>query len=188
MLAAGGSARLGRPKQLVRYRNQPLLLRALALAEALTPGRVVVVLGAGATRLRKLVRDHGGGARVAYNRHWHDGMASSLTAGLGLLPDDAKAALVLLSDQPKVSLAAARALVGRWRRQPSWPAAASYGDRVGVPAVLPRRLWREARRLRGDVGARALLRGCERVALISMPEAAIDVDTAADLAALDTRR
>src|SRR5215471_9526321 len=58
LLAAGGSTRLGRPKQLVRRGNRPLLLNALAAARGALgrDGATVVVLGAAALRLRNLLR------------------------------------------------------------------------------------------------------------------------------------
>jgi CTP:molybdopterin cytidylyltransferase MocA len=49
--------------------------------------------------------------------------------------------------------------------------------------VLPRRQWRTLRSLRGDEGARALLRD-RRVTLVDMPEAALDIDTSDDVAKL----
>ena len=42
----------------------------------------------------------------------------------------------------------------------------------------------ELRSLRGDQGARALLRGSSALTLVDMPEAALDIDTPADLAKL----
>jgi len=86
---------------------------------------------------------------------------------------------VLLVDQPRVDAAALRRLVGAWRRRPGLPAAARYAGHAGVPAVLPRRHWRAVRALRGDEGARALLRD-RPVTLVELPEAAFDVDTPED--------
>lgn len=184
VLAAGGSTRLGRPKQLVRYRNRPLLGRAAALAERATPGRVLVVIGADAGRIRYALRRHSPRVRVVRNARWREGMAGSLAQGLGRLPREARAALILLVDQPGVTEHSIARLVDRWRRRPSRPAAAGYADRIGAPAILPRRLWKAARSLRGDVGARALLRGAAGPVTVKMPEAAADVDTADDVAAL----
>lgn len=185
LLAAGGSTRLGRTKQLVRFRNRPLVAHAAALAEAATPGRVVVVLGAEACRLRHVLRQHAPRAEVVVNGRWRDGMGSSLAAGLGRLPSSARAALILLVDQPRVTSASLAHLVACWRRRPALPVAARYGERVGVPAILPRRLFGAARRLEGDAGARTLLRTPSiRVVAVPMPEAAIDVDTQRDVSAL----
>ena len=193
LLAAGGSSRLGRPKQLVRVGNRPLLLNALAAArDALGPdGATVVVLGAGVLRLRTLLRhsaprasDGARPTRVAYNARWRAGLAGSLRVGLGALPGTARAALVTLVDQPNVDAAALGRLIAAWRTRPGLPAAAHYADRAGVPAILPRRLWHAARLLEGDVGARALLRSAPKVTLVEMPEAELDVDTVEDLARL----
>ena len=182
VLAAGGSSRLGTPKQFLRIRGRRLLSRAIDSAEAVTPGRVVVVIGADAHRVRSLIRRHHPDTRSVDNPGWARGMAGSLQAGLAALPARAAAALLLLSDQPAVGEASLRRLVRAWRRRPGKAAAAAYLDVAGVPAILPKALWREARRLSGDTGARNLLRaGRSTVTLVDMPEAAWDIDTREDL-------
>jgi molybdenum cofactor cytidylyltransferase len=183
LLAAGGSSRLGRPKQLVRRGRRPLLTHAVLEArEALGPDAlIVVVLGADALRLRALLRRTAPDVGIALNARWQSGLASSLQKGIGALPIGTDAALVLLVDQPDVTAAALRRLLAAWRSRPAVPAAARYARRVGVPAILPRRSWREVRALEGDVGARALLRGRGSVTLVAMPEAAFDVDTLDDV-------
>ena len=183
LLAAGGSRRLGTPKQLVRRRLQPLLLRALRAAARALPGvPIVVVLGHQALRLRLVVRRAGLGARVVTNSRWADGLATSLGTGLDALPAATRAALVTLVDQPNVSHRSLRRLLAAWRRRPLVPAAAHYAGHAGVPAVIPRSRWRALRALEGDTGARALLRGGAAPTLVAMPEAALDIDTPADLA------
>jgi CTP:molybdopterin cytidylyltransferase MocA len=155
----------------------------LAVREALgSDARIVVVLGADALRLRALLRRTAPGVRVALNARWRSGLASSLQTGLDATASGSDAILMLLVDQPDVSAAALRRLIAAWLRRPSVPAAARYGGRAGVPAILPRRAWRAARALRGDVGARALLREHGSATLVDMPEAAFDVDTPEDLA------
>jgi CTP:molybdopterin cytidylyltransferase MocA len=185
LLAAGGSRRLGRPKQLVRSRGRTLLARAVDAARAALPGApLVTVLGAEALRLRALLRRCDPEALPIVNPHWRSGLASSLARGLDALPSDVDAALVLLVDQPNVDAHALRRLVAAWRRRPSTPAAARYLGRAGVPAILPRRSWRALRGLDGDSGARALLRGAASITLVDMPEAELDVDTPEDLVRL----
>jgi CTP:molybdopterin cytidylyltransferase MocA len=182
LLAAGGSRRLGRPKHFVRYRGRPLLLLAVAAARSVLPrSPLVVVVGAEALRVRLALRRAHCGARVVKNVRWQEGMATSLRAGLAAAGRTAQAALMLIVDQPLVDAAALARLVAAWRRHPGVPAVARYAGSTGVPAVLPRRHWRALKSLRGDEGARALLRGSARLTLVDMPEAALDVDTPADV-------
>jgi molybdenum cofactor cytidylyltransferase len=188
LLAAGASRRLGRPKQLVRHRGRPLLLVAAEAARRALPlSPLVVVLGAEAPRMRLVLERARLRTDAIVNPQWSEGMAGSLRAGLAALGRTVRAALVLTVDQPLVDAAALARLVAAWRRRPGVPAAARYDGRPGVPAVLPRRYWRALKSLGGDEGARALLRGGAGVTLVDMPEAALDVDTPADLRRLASR-
>lgn len=184
LLAAGGSRRLGFPKQLVRLRGRPLLAHAIAAARGAAPhAPLVVVLGAAALRLRGIVRRTGRDAVVVRNARWHEGLATSLQAGLTAVPPRTAAVLVLLVDQPGVGARALRRLLAAWARRSGSAAAAFYAGRPGVPAVLPRKFWRGIRALEGDTGARALLQG-GAITAVQMPEAQMDVDTPADVARL----
>jgi molybdenum cofactor cytidylyltransferase len=185
LLAAGASRRLGRPKQLVRVGPEPLLLRTVKAALATGCRPVTVVLGAHALRLRALLQRARIPVRIVHNAAWREGMASSIRAALETLHAREGAVLFLVVDQPGVDKRSLRRLVRAWKRKPGISVAAHYAGRAGVPAIVPCRRLREARALRGDVGARALLRDHSReVELLDMPEAAFDVDTPEDLGRL----
>jgi len=182
VLAAGGSRRLGRPKQLLTYRRQALLTRALDIADSVVAEQVIVVLGAEAIRIRGLLRRRGAAPEIAINSRWQEGLAGSLRAGLRTVPWRARGVLILLTDQPRVSKAGLSQLVSSWRARPAQAAAARYAGRIGVPAILPRRLWGRIDELTGDQGARALIRGIDELRIVDMPEAEFDIDTPEDLA------
>ena len=76
LLAAGGSRRLGYPKQLLRDPVRPMILRAVDAAESVTPGRVLVVLGAHSLRLRALLARNYRNLSIVKNTNWRDGIAS----------------------------------------------------------------------------------------------------------------
>ena len=184
LLAAGASTRFGSPKQLIRVAGRPLLHAAVTRAAEVTGHALIVVLGAGAAELAPLLR-HSPGS-VVINHEWREGLASSIRAGVARLPPACTGVLLLLADQAAVTAEDLRRLAGTWRKQPQYIAAALYAGITGVPAIFPRSVFRELAELRGDAGARVLLRrSTERLVRVTMPSAALDIDTPEDLLALD---
>lgn len=180
VLAAGASTRFGSPKQLVRVQGRPLLHRAVANATEIAGHAVLVVLGAHAADLAPLLRHST--ASVIVNRDWSEGIASSIRAGVARLPPSCDGVLLLLADQAAVTTEDLKRLVGVWRRQPQCIVASRYDTVVGVPAIFPRADFEQLAALRGDRGARDLLRrAADRVIAIELASAAIDIDTPEDL-------
>lgn len=180
VLAAGGSRRFGSPKLLARLGGETLLNRAVRAALGARPAGCVVVLGARADELKRRLRAWP--VRIVVNRRWRSGLSSSLRAGIAALPRQAPAALVLLADQVAVGPAELELLLAAWRRAPRAIAASRWGEVLGPPAVFPRRVFADLRRLRGDAGAKTLLADPRRaVTGVALPGAAHDVDRPADL-------
>lgn len=174
ILAAGAGRRMGGPKALVRLDGEPLLHRTarVALEAGLSP--VVAVIGDWEAELGDLA------VESVVNAEAREGMASSIRAGIAALPPEAEAALLLLVDQPAVDAALLRRLLALAARDPARPAACAYANTLGVPAVLPRRLFPELLALQGDHGGKALLLR-EMAAALPFPAGADDLDTPEDL-------
>jgi len=180
VLAAGASTRFGSPKQLVRLNGRPLLHLAVSRAVEVAGQAVTVVLGANAADLAPLLRHTP--AAVVVNRDWAEGMGSSVRMGISRVPATADAVLLMLADQPAVRAEDLRRLIGTWHRQTHYIVAAYYDGITGVPAIFPREDFSALAALRGDTGARALLRrGGERLVRVPLQAAAIDIDTPEDL-------
>lgn len=174
ILAAGGSKRLGRPKQLEVLGGETLLGRAVRVAQEAELGTVVVVLGAQAAKVDR--ECDLGRAWVVVNSRWAEGMGSSVRVGVELVNGFAEAEGVLLMtcDMPRVTAEHLRELAtGR-----DEVVASRYAGRNGVPAYFPRRLFPELMLLSGDAGARELLREARAVELEG---GECDVDTAEGL-------
>lgn len=186
VLAAGASTRFGSPKQLATFRGAPMVQQVLAHAQALAGPAVTVVIGAHAAEVAPALARSG--ASVVVNRHWDEGMASSIRTGIKSVPSHSDAALLLLADQPAVTGLDLQRLADAWRREPQRIAAALYRDGCGVPAVFPRSSFPALLALRGKRGAHALLRSPGACAAVAMPSAAFDVDTPEDLAGIEGRR
>lgn len=186
ILAAGASTRLGQPKQLIELDGEPLLRRAARAALATAPERALIVVGAQADAVFAAVAD----LRVERVdcADWAEGMGASLRAAIAALArDDAvHGALVLLTDQPALAAAHLQALADAWRADPARAVASAYADTIGVPALLPRAWFGALAALRGDAGARELLRAHrDRIRTIAAPALAIDVDRPEDLGRAD---
>lgn len=182
VLAAGRSARLGRPKQLVRFAGQPLVRRAAEAARASRCAHVAVVVGAEREAVEAALAELDV-ARVA-NPSFATGLASSLHAAVDFAESrEADALLLCVCDQPYLAaphldaLCAAHLGSGR-------AVASAYAGIRGVPAIFPRAQFAALRALRGDRGAGSLLRDDAEALAIAWPEGALDVDTPADLARL----
>jgi molybdenum cofactor cytidylyltransferase len=186
ILAAGESARMGTPKQLLAVEGRALVLRAVEAALASAAWPVVVVLGAHAEKIRPLF------ARlpvlVVENPAWSEGMAASIRAGVTTLRQFSRqldAAVVALCDQPAFSAGVIAQLVAAQRTTGRSIVAAHYGGRNGAPALFLRDHFETLTHLTGEEGARALLNGSpDRVTAINLPALALDLDTPADYAAL----
>jgi molybdenum cofactor cytidylyltransferase len=109
VLAAGGSRRLGRPKQLLDYRGATLLDATLATARSCGAGQVVVALGGAADEVRERVDLNG--VDVVLNTDFGDGCATSIRSALEAVRDDAGGVVLLLGDQPGVAAGTVSALV-----------------------------------------------------------------------------
>ena len=184
VLAAGGSARLGQPKQLLEHAGQTLVQRAVVQAQSVCDCGIVVVTGAQGDAVAAELQ--GTGARIMHNPDWQSGMAGSLRAALRALDDSGcDAALLMVCDQPRIGTAHLAALAALWQNAPSRAAAAAYDGQPGVPAIVPRSWFAQLAGLQGDQGARGLLRANSDTQLLDMPDAATDIDTPDDLTQLD---
>jgi molybdenum cofactor cytidylyltransferase len=186
VLAAGASTRLGQPKQLVKIGGRPALHIALANAVAVAGNAVTVVVGANAGDLTYLL-SHSPASSIV-NKSWAEGIASSIRCGLAVVPPSADAVMIVLGDQVCVTTDDLKRLLAAWKGQETVIAAATYSQGVGVPAIFPRAVFSELGELRGDEGARKLLmRNPDRLVRVPMPNAAYDLDTPEDLAALTNK-
>jgi CTP:molybdopterin cytidylyltransferase MocA len=155
VLAAGGSTRMGRPKQLATLDGRPLLAHVLAAAAGAPLDRVVVALGGAAAEV--LDRVELGRAEPLVVEGWAAGMGHVLAATLAQAGEDWEAVVVLLGDQPLVPAAAVARVVEAWRAGAGPVVTATYDGRPGHPKLFDRRLLPDLLRLTGDTGARDLV-------------------------------
>jgi molybdenum cofactor cytidylyltransferase len=181
VLAAGGSRRLGRPKQLLEYRGATLLDATLATAREAGVGQVVVALGGAADEVRATVDL--GGTDVVLNPDFGDGCATSIRTALARVHDDAAGVVLLLGDQPGVTASAIGALVAG--ADGHVVGVCAYDDGLGHPLWFDRRMFGTLVGLHGDKAVWKLVDTGEDVAHVEVAgPVPLDVDTWADYEAL----
>lgn len=184
LLAAGGSSRMGRSKQLLRVRGETLLRRAAYALTGSVCDPAVVVLGAEIDRCREEIADLP--VSICVNKDWQTGMSSSIQAGVALslaIEPDLNGVVIMLCDQPRVSAEHIDQLIAAFDPAETDIVAAAYSGTTGVPALFSRSLFDELLKLKGDKGARDLIRGntAARIVTIALEEAASDIDTIEDI-------
>lgn len=184
LLAAGGSSRMGRPKQLLRIEDEALVTRIARHLIELEPASVLVVTGSAA----QAVNDQLSGlpVQVVHNLRWEEGMAGSLAVGVKNLPAEIDGVLIMLCDQWRVGREDLQELVQVWSADISQITAVCWHDKgqqvIGPPAIFPRTLFEELTSLKGDRGARAVIeKHRERTSFVAMTNARFDLDEPADL-------
>jgi molybdenum cofactor cytidylyltransferase len=170
---------MGRLKQLLPYRGKTLVEHAVEQALAAGFDPVIVVVGAEAESVRAALSAQP--VLVVENSTWHLGMGSSIAAGVGALRDTQTVA-ILLADQPLVESRHLREMQALLNVIDAPAVAAQYKGTLGVPALFKRELFEALRSLDPAAGARGLLRA--RATPFPLAEAAMDIDTPEDLAAI----
>ena len=180
VLAAGGSSRLGRPKQLVPIHGEPLVRRAARAALDAGCRPVMVVLGAEQEAVGAAVADLP--VQPVGNPRWADGVGSSIACGVRAAAADGPAGCIVLPcDQPQLSEGVLAALIERYRRGEAQAVACAYGGTVGAPVLFAPALFDRLSALTGDSGAKRVLRDCAPLQVVDFPGGELDIDTDADL-------
>jgi len=201
ILAAGCSARLGQPKQLIPFIDSSLL--AFQCQQALLVNdNVSCVLGFQAETMAKEI-DALPINRVI-NSSWQQGLSSSISTGVSSLSADIDGVMLVLVDQWRLIVDDLQRLISIWQKQPDKIIAAegcSVVDKmeeqlvrvqkevstkiVGPPVIFPRRFFRKLADQHLGNGAKKLLKEYHKhVIEVELPHAFVDLDTPKQLTQL----
>jgi molybdenum cofactor cytidylyltransferase len=182
VLAAGGSTRFRKPKQLAIFRGETFVRRIVAAANEAECAPIVVVVGRDAAQITSELA--GLPVSIALHRTWSNGLGSSIAVGLKHalgIAANLDAAILLLCDQPFVNAAALRQLIQLHLENGKTIVASAYAETLGIPALFDRSCFGDLLQLRGNSGAKGIILARRHdVTPFDFPAAAIDIDTAAD--------
>ena len=180
VLGAGGSERLGRPKQLLPYGDATLLGHVVGVARECAFAQTIVAIGGAADEVRATVDLSG--TDVVVNDAYGEGCSSSIAAALGAVDPRCDALVLMLGDQPGVTARTVAALLAGRGRAPL--AVCRYDDGRGHPIAFSRELFGALANLHGDRGVWRLL---DQGSPVEVPVAGpipLDVDTPEDYEAV----
>lgn len=184
VLAAGGSCRLGTPKQLLRLQGASLLRHAVEAAVGSYADHCTVVLGHEAAACTEEISNLP--VHIEVNAAWRHGMASSIRLGLA----DAQrrhpgmdAVILAACDQPHLTSGVLNTLMDTHLATSHGIVASTYAGTRGIPALFSAAWFPQLAGLEGDRGAKGLFdMAASDLELVSFPGGALDVDTALDYA------
>ncbi len=183
LLAAGGSTRMGEPKQLIRLRGRSLVRHAAEVALQSRCEGLFVVAGAHCDAIRSELADLP--AVVLFGDNWREGLSRSIRCGVDAVSQSANPAfdaiLLLLVDQSEITSAHLDALIDVYQKNAAAMVATQYAGTLGVPAIFGRRHFTALQALEGDRGAQMLLLADPAAGRVPFAKAARDIDTPDDL-------
>ncbi len=178
--AAGGSRRMGVPKQLLPWGDTTLLGHAIETARNVKGADTLVVLGARDTHIQKEIDAYL--VPTVINRQWQHGLGTSIALGIQYIVENAsetRGVLIFLADQPFVSTAYLEQLIKKFKSGKQQIITTAYSsEKMGVPALFDACYFKELSELTGDKGAKAVID--------SHSEKVIKMDTEVDLRDIDT--
>jgi len=182
ILAAGESARLTEPKQLLIYKNKSLIANIVDEALLVNDADVFVVTGAFADVVGAQVNEER--ATIIFNEQWKAGIGKSIAVGVKSVVDqrpDVKQIILAVCDQPFVNAELLENLISTKLTVEKNIVAASYVGTTGTPALFAEPYFAELMTLDGSKGAKAILHDyAYDVELVTFSLGAIDIDTMDD--------
>lgn len=188
ILAAGSSSRLGQPKQLVSFEGCTLIERVFKISVSISPN-VQIVLGANADLIKKRFETYITQPIFIENPYWQQGMGTSIRTGVNNLNDTPDAVLILLSDQPAVSMELLQEMIQHFQISGKGIVACRYAGQLGVPMLFDKKYLSLLASLQGDKGAKAFLHQFpDDIQVIDFEAGSWDIDTPDDLASLSNKK
>jgi len=175
ILAAGTSSRLGKPKQLVKYKNKTLIKIVVEKALAISDN-VTVVLGDKATAIVEEIIDYP--IAIAVNQRFQDGIASSICFGVTQI-EEYDRCLIMLCDQPFIPVSHYEKLIENLEQDSL--IGSKYGSSATIPAIFSKKYYSSLLKLKGDKGAKSILVKNNAPAIKLEKKDAIDIDTKEDI-------
>ena len=181
ILAAGKSSRMGTTKQLLKIGNKTLLELTIEAAKNSNKTAIFCVLGANVDEILSKIKIPN--TEFIINKNYEMGLSSSIVSGIDFIEKhqiNFDAVLITLADQPKVDSDFLNEIIEAFENNPDKIIASKYPDKVGVPAIFPKKYFKDLLFLKGDKGAKDLLNSKTENIISVLSDKLLDIDTQED--------
>ncbi|MGA2876757.1 MAG: nucleotidyltransferase family protein [Nitrososphaerales archaeon] len=178
ILAAGMAMRFGSVKQLAKIKGKSLLQRALDAANNSLADYVLLIVGSNSSDILSKVEL--GRTQVVLNMNFAKGQSTSIRCGVTNLPEDCAGAIVMVADQPFLESTHLNKIIQSFKKgNQSEVVILSHLGEPRNPVLIPKKLFPKLLKLRGDIGAKATVRGYSKLRLVEITDEKtfLDVDT-----------
>ena len=175
ILAAGGSSRMGKPKQELKIGGKTLANLVIDNVSSSIADEIILVTQPG---LPLINEDLFPDIKRVVNQDWQTGQSSSMKAGLDAVNPESDAAMFFMADQPMIDTWVINDLIMSFYESDRPIVAPLYNCKKGSPVLFSRTLFGELKNIEGDRGGRDLLyKYPVQYVDIDSPLAGMDVDT-----------
>ena len=183
VLAAGGSRRMGKPKQLLNWNGKPLLQHTIDQALNSDCDKVLVVMGADYELIKSKINTDG--ITILKHLNWEIGLGSSIAFGIDYTKNSLSAidgVLITLADQPFVDSNYLNQMIETYRLNEAKIVASLYpNNKLGVPAIFNKIFFDELTQLNADKGAKEILsKYSDKLLSLDASSLVVDLDTMED--------
>jgi molybdenum cofactor cytidylyltransferase len=155
ILAAGESKRMGTPKQLLPWGETIILQRVADVAAASKLDMVLVILGSRAKEIAPKIKLPPK-TFILFNNNYREGMDSTVKCGIKNSPTGTEAYMLLLGDQPQISMALIDRLIETYRSDKRGIVMPYYNGKSGHPVIFDAK-YREELLAISDRGAKEVV-------------------------------
>ncbi|QCR32360.1 NTP transferase domain-containing protein [Lysinibacillus sp. SGAir0095] len=164
ILAAGQSARMGKPKLFLPYLNAPLIHYPVSVAVSQKFKPIIVVGGKYFQQLQLELSEFSNQIAIVHNPEYERGMSSSLKAGINAIDAEVDGVFIFLGDQPFVSNDVVQNLIHVYRQNKKKGIKIirpRYATQHGHPILFDKSLFHEFQSLKGDEGGKSIIKANE---------------------------
>ena len=155
ILAAGSSTRMKKQKLLLPFNRKTIVETVISNAIDSVGEKVMVVLGSNCEEILAKINHYP--VRHCINLNHKNGMLSSAICGYRALPENAKAAMVFLGDQPQIPSSVAKLVIEAWEKSGKGIVVPVFQNRRGHPVLIETRFIPEIEKLDQNRGLKQLL-------------------------------